>query len=118
LIAYGLIASSFGAGIFAAWHMWRGYQFSNPLFYVLAAVEIGLVAALVGGIVALGRTDRDVEGVLFVSYLVTTVLIPPAAVVWGVTDRSKWGTGVVVVAMVTVAALVLRVLQIWETPGA
>jgi hypothetical protein len=45
---------------------------------------------------------------------VTLVVIPPAAVIWGIAEKSRWGTGVVVVAMLTVAVLCVRVLQIWK----
>ena len=44
----------------------------------------------------------------------TLVVIPPAAVLWGIAEKSRWGTGVVVVAMLTVAVLCVRVLQIWK----
>ena len=105
-------------GIFAAGHTLRSAQFSNPLFYAMAVLELALLALLVGGIVALVRTTRDVDAVLFVSYLVTLVLIPPAAVLWGVAEKSRWGTGVVAIAMLTVAVLCVRVLQIWEVAHA
>lgn len=88
--------------------------FSNPLFYATAALEIVLLACLVGGAIALGKTDRDVEGGLFISYLVAALVIPPAAVVWGIAEKSRWGLGVVVVAMLTVAVLMVRCLQIWQ----
>lgn len=113
-IAYGIIILSLGVAVFAGWHVARGYRFSNPLFWALAVVELALVAALVGGCVALAGTGRSVDGVLFVSYLVTTLIVPPVAVLWGVTDTTRWSTGVVVIAMVTVAALILRVEQIWR----
>ena len=99
---------------FAAWHTVRRQPFSNPLFYATAVLEIALLALLVGGCIALANTSRDVEGVLFVSYLITLVVIPPAAVLWGIAEKSRWGTGVVVVAMLTVAVLCVRVLQIWK----
>ncbi len=51
---------------------------------------------------------------LFVSYLITIVVIPPAAVLWGIAEKSRWGTGVVVVAMLTVAVLCVRLLGIWK----
>lgn len=73
-----------------------------------------LIALLVGGSIALASTSRDVDGVLFVSYLVTLVVIPPAAVLWGIAEKSRWGTGVVVIAMLTVAVLSVRLLGIWE----
>ncbi|MGA9103435.1 hypothetical protein [Aeromicrobium sp.] len=99
---------------FAGWHTLRRLPFSNPLFYAAALLEIALLGMLVAGCIALAATSRDVNGVLFVSYLVTLVVIPPAAVLWGIAEKSRWGTGVVVVAMLTVAVLCVRVLQIWK----
>ncbi len=98
----------------AAWHMWRRQPFSNPLFFAASVLEIALLGMLVAGSIALAATSRDVDGVLFVSYLVTLVVIPPAAVLWGIAEKSRWGTGVVVVAMLTVSVLCVRVLQIWK----
>lgn len=106
--------AALAAAGFAGWHTVRDRPFSNPLFYAVGVLEAGLVGTLVGGSIALAVTDRDVDGVLFVSYLVTVVVIPPAAVLWGIAEKSRWGTGVVVVALVTVAAMIGRVHGIWE----
>jgi hypothetical protein len=114
LVAYVIIALSLGVGVFAGWHVIKGYRFSNPLFWALGLVEVALIAALIGGSIALAHSSGDVQGVLFISYLVTALVVPPVAVIWGVTDQTKWGTGVVVIAMVTVSALLLRIQQIWE----
>ena len=112
--AHGVALLAVAVTVFAAWHTVRRQPFSNPLFYVVAVLEIALVGLLVAGSIALAATSRDVDGVLFISYLVTLVVIPPAAVLWGIAEKSRWGTGVVVVAMLTVAVLCVRVLQIWE----
>lgn len=113
-VAYAVAGFALVAALYAGWLMWRDAPFSNGLFYVVILLELVLLALLVGGSVALGRTERDVDGVLFISYLVTVLVIPPAAVIWGVAEKSRWGTGVVVVAMLTVAVLVVRVLGIWQ----
>lgn len=113
-VAWGVAAVAVAVAAFAAWHMVRDARFSNPLFYAVGVLELLIAATLVGGSIALGRTDRDVDGVLFISYLVTNLIIPPLAVVWGVAERSRWGTGVVVVAMLTVAVLMARLHGIWE----
>lgn len=112
-VAYGTTALSIIVALFAAWHTWRGFRFSNPLFYSIALVQVVLVAVTIGGIYALARTSRDVDGVLFVSYLLTVVVIPPAAVFWGLAEQSRWGTGVVAIAMATVAVLMIRLQGIW-----
>lgn len=117
LFVYAVAAAALGAAGFAAWHTARGYRFSNPLLYVIALVEIALVVVLVTGIVAVIRTDRDVQTGLFLSYLVTVVLIPPAAVLWGITDKTRWGTGVVAVAMFTASVMLIRTHQIWIGQG-
>lgn len=113
-IAYGVLVLAVAVAAFAAWHLWRDLAFSNPLFYAVIVLELVLIAVLVGGIVALSTTSRDVEGGLFISYLATMVVIPPAAVLWGIAEKSRWGSGVVVVAMLSVAVLSLRTLQIWK----
>ena len=113
-VAYGIAFLALGVAAFAGWHMLRDRQVGNPLFYAVCVLEIVLVVMLVAGSVALRRTSRDVDGVLFVSYLVTMVVIPPAAVLWGIAEKSRWGTGVVVVAMLTTAALSVRLLGIWK----
>lgn len=113
-VAWGMALVALAIAGYAAWHTARDDPFSNPLFYAISVLEIGLVGVLVGGSVALARTDRDVDGVLFVSYLVTVVVIPPAAVLWGIAEKSRWGTGVVVVALMSVAVLAARLHGIWE----
>jgi hypothetical protein len=114
LVAYGVALAAVLVGAHAGWHTLRRLPFSNPLFYSVAVLELLLIAMLVGGSIALGSTNRDVDGVLFVSYLVTIAVIPPAAVLWGIAEKSRWGTGVVVVAMLTVAVLCIRLLGIWK----
>lgn len=113
-VAYTVAILATAVAIFAAWHTARSLPFGNPLFYAVAVLEVAVIGLLVGGSIALGSTEREVDGVLFVSYLVTLVVIPPAAVLWGIAEKSRWGTGVVTVALLTVGALCVRVLQIWE----
>ena len=117
-VAYSVAILAVLVAAFAAAHTLRRQPFSNPLFYATAVLEVALLGMLVGGAVALAGTSRDVSGALFISYLVTLVLIPPAAVLWGVAEKSRWGTGVVAVAMLTIAVLCVRALQIWEVAHA
>lgn len=114
ILAHAVMVLAALVAAYAGWHTLRDAPFSNPLFYAVAALELVLVAVLVSGSVALNRTDAPVDGVLFISYLVTNVVIAPVAVLWGVAEKSRWGTGVVVVALFTIAVLMERVLQIWQ----
>lgn len=116
-VAHVLVALAVGASVFAAWHSIRGLRFSNPLFYVVTAAEVGLIIALIVGIVMAVRGGGEGDPVLFWSYFATTLMIAPVAIAWGIGDKSRWGTGVVAIAMLTVAVLVVRLQQIWQGHG-
>ncbi|MCW2748528.1 MAG: hypothetical protein JWP10_1670 [Nocardioidaceae bacterium] len=113
-IAWFVAALALAVALYAVVLAVRNKPVDNPLFWAVSVVEIVLVITLIGGCVALARTSRDVDGGLFASYLVTVVVIPPAAVLWGIAEKSRWGTGVVIVALLTVAVLMERTLQIWQ----
>ena len=115
-VAYAVAISALLIAGSAAINTARNQPFSNTLFYAISVLEIVLVGLLIGGGIALAKTSRDVDGVLFMSYLVTVVVIPPAAVLWGIAEKSRWGTGVVVVAMLSIAVLCVRLLGIWRGP--
>ena len=74
---------------------------------VVLLVQLAVAIAIVPGEAGGGKA-------LFFSYLVTAILVPVAASFWGSIDRSRWGIGTVAASGVIVAALMLRIHQIWE----
>lgn len=86
-------------------------------FIAIGVVELVVLVQLVLGVVALTQTDRDVSGVLFVSYLVGNLLVLPIGVFWSLAERTRAGTGVLLVALLTVMALQLRLETIWGGVG-
>ena len=90
----------------------------DPMFVVLAVVEVLLLVQLVLGAIALGTTTREVEGVLFVSYLVGIALALPVGAFWSLAERTRAGTAVLALAVLTVIALELRLATIWDGTGA
>jgi hypothetical protein len=108
------------AGLAVVWTLVlliRDHPIDNLVFWILGLVEIGLLALSVAGIVGLIRTDRDISGPTFVAYLVATPLILPAAVLWGVAERNRSGTAVVLVGAIAIPALMLRIHVIWTGTG-
>jgi hypothetical protein len=89
---------------------------NDALFWGLAVAEAALVIQSIAGFVALGLRSRPIDGVTFGAYLVTIALTLPVAVLWGVSDKTRWGMGVVSVGCVTVIVLLVRLLQIWGAP--
>ena len=74
---------------------------------VLAQVVIALIAP------ATGNHPTGNLGEFWV-YLGTACLIPPAAIVWALTDRTRWSTVVLGVGALAIAVMVYRMNQIWN----
>lgn len=88
------------------------------LLALVGLLAVGTVVQLVTGVVALARTAADVSVPTAVGYLVGLVLVPPAATVWALGERSRAGTAVLIVAGLLVPFLLLRLDQVWTAPGA
>ncbi|WP_127480952.1 hypothetical protein [Nocardioides pantholopis] len=86
----------------------------DPTFAVLALAELALLVQMVVGLVALGGTEREVPGVTFVSYLISIVLVLPIGAFWSLAERTRAGTAVLLVALLTVVALEVRLHSLWS----
>ncbi len=86
-------------------------------FISLAVIELAMLVQLVVGIVALARTDREIEGAVFVSYLVTNALVPIAAAFFALAERSRVGTTILLLGVATVAGLEVRLWDGWGGNG-
>jgi len=88
------------------------------VFVLLGVIELVLLVQLVWGCVALANTEREVSGVLFVSYLVGVALALPIGAFWSLAERNRAGTSVLLLAAFAVAGLELRLDAIWAGAGA
>jgi hypothetical protein len=79
----------------------------------LGVLEVAAIAQLVGGAVALSRSERDVDGTVFVSYLVTVALVPVVGAFFSLAERSRVGTTILLLAVATVAGLEVRLWDVW-----
>lgn len=78
------------------------------VLWLLVLGQVGAtVAAMVGG-------ERPDEFAMFVSYLATIALMPPACAVWGFMERSKWGPAVISFACFVLPVLLVRIEQLWS----
>ena len=77
-------------------------------------VELLLVAQLVIVLIAPATGNLPTgDGLEFWVYLLSAVLIPPAAIFWALIDRNRWSTAILGVASLAVAVMVIRMGQIW-----
>lgn len=80
------------------------------LVLLLAQVVVAIVAPLTG--------NAPVGSVLeFWVYLVSAVLLPPAAAFWALIERSRWSTVIMGIAALSVAVMIWRMQVIWTTPA-
>ncbi len=96
----------------------RDRPVGDTTFAAMAAAEAAMTVQLVLGLFLLASTERDVQGVLFVSYLVGVLVALPIGAFWSLAERSRSGTAVVLLAALTVAALEARLVSIWAGAGA
>jgi len=87
---------------------------NNLILSALVAVEVGLLAQLVLGVI---RVLRGAPGHVsvweYVGYLLAVLLILPAGVVWSSAERTRSGTAVLLIAVLLIPFLSLRINQIW-----
>ena len=79
-----------------------------------ALVTVLLVVQVVVSLLApaFGNTATG-SALEFWVYLVTALIIPPLAIVWGLVDRTRWSTAILGVANLAVAVMLYRMYQIW-----
>ena len=83
------------------------------LYAALGLLEVGLVAQLVIGLIMVSGDHGGVNVAAYVGYLVGALVILPVAFVWSMGERTRSGTGVLLVAVVVVPVLFLRLHQLW-----
>lgn len=83
-----------------------------------ALVELLMIATFVIALVAPAFGNAPTGDPLeFWVYLISALLVPPAAAVWALVDRSKWSNVVLGVAALAIAIMVYRMDQIWFVQG-
>ncbi|HWJ68197.1 MAG TPA: hypothetical protein VNT31_16105 [Nocardioides sp.] len=114
--SYGVILAIAGVvAVLLVVDLVRDRAAQDSHFIGLGVLQVAVLVQLVGGAVALARTDRDVEGTVFVSYLVTVALLPVAGALFSLAERSRVGTTILLLAVASVAGLELRLWDVWGT---
>jgi len=82
---------------------------------LLALLELGLVVQLVVGLAMVFDDHKGVSVATYVGYLVGALVILPLAAAWSRSERTRSGTGVLLVGVVLLPVLFLRLHDIWST---
>jgi hypothetical protein len=84
------------------------------LYGALGLLEVGLVAQLVIGLVMVSGDHGGVNVAAYVGYLVGALVILPVGFLWSLGERTRAGTGVLLVAVLVVPVLFLRLHDLWQ----
>jgi hypothetical protein len=113
------IAVAVAAGLLALVLGLVGRRPSDLSLAGAALVEVLLIAQLVVAVVAPGAGNRPTGNpVEFFAYLLSALVIPPAAIVWALVERTRWAVVVVGVACLAVAVMLVRMQIIWTVQHA
>lgn len=112
--AWVTVALSLAASLLAIGYSLAG---SPPNDYTLGAtlvVGLLLIAQVIISLwqQAIGYLPSG-DVVEYWAYLLTALLLPPAAIVWGLIERSRWSTLVLALVGFSVAVMVYRMHHIW-----
>jgi vacuolar-type H+-ATPase subunit I/STV1 len=109
VIVAGLVLAGY-AGLMTA----RDRRMGVDLLIALGVLEV-LLLVLVGLIVAkLAGGARPAGGLpTLIGYLIAMPIVPVAAGLWGLLERTRWGPAVIAVAGLVAAVLMVRLHQIW-----
>lgn len=108
------VAVAVGVGLLCAIAGLSGRRPSDLTVGGMALVLVLLIAQVVIGIVAPLAGNPPTGSLLeFWVYLVSAVLLPPAAVLWALVERSRWSTVVMGIAALAVAVMAWRMQVIW-----
>jgi len=84
-----------------------------------AVIELLLLAQLVVAILAPFSGNPPSGNVVeFFAYLVGAMVIPPAAIYWALTERTRWAVVVVGIGCLAVAVMIVRMQIIWTVQQA
>ena len=116
--AWLTVAVSLGAAFLAVGYALAG---SPPNDYTLGATLVVAVLLVVQIVITVWQQVSGAQPtgdiVEFWAYLITAVLLPPAAIVWGLIERSRWSTLVLAVVGFSIAVMAYRMHHIWFIQG-
>ncbi len=112
------VAVAVTALLLAAWCGYAAFR-DQPVkdwhYLGMALVMLLTVVQLVVGLVQLGGGERPAAGgtATFVSYLLSVLLCLPVVGIVSLSERSRWGSATVAAGAVVLAALELRLADVW-----
>lgn len=113
MIAQAILLAAVGAAVAVLGLLRRPFNdwVLGAAALALLTLLVQVVASVIAPVLGAGPTGDPLE---YWVYLISAVLIPPAAVLWALIDKQgTWSTLVVGIGILACAVMVYRMHQIW-----
>ena len=113
MIAQAIALGAFGAVVAAVGLSRRPFNdwVLGAAALTLLTLVVQAIASIIAPLAGAGPTGDLLE---YWTYLITALVIPPAAVIWALVDKKgEWATLVVGIGILACAVMVYRMHQIW-----
>lgn len=112
---FAVLILSVGVGAVQLVLGFLGRKPGQPEILMSVAVLSGLAVQLVVSTILVIAGQRAViSTVEFFGYLIVAMVVQLAAGVWALAEKTKWSTVVLGAASLTIAVMLVRMLQIWS----
>jgi len=112
---FAVLILSVGVGAVQLVLGFLGRKPGQPEILMSVAVLSGLAVQLVVSTILVIAGQRAVISTLeFFGYLIVAMVVQLAAGVWALAEKTKWSTVVLGAASLTIAVMLVRMLQIWS----
>jgi hypothetical protein len=116
-VAVTLISIALALAAWSALMTVRGRPVGLSQLIGLAVAELALLTQAALAVLKMSGGQRPDGGIwLFSLYLAGSLILLPLAGLWGRADRTRWGSGVMVVGYLVMAVLMVRMEQVWRAP--
>ncbi len=113
-VSFSIIALAIAAALVSVGFAIAGSPPNDYTLGLTALLAVGIIAQIVITIVLqLGGSSPTGDIVEFWAYLGTAVVLAPAAIAWGLIERSRWSTVALSVVGFSLAVMVYRMYEIW-----
>lgn len=91
-----------------------GVRPNGYLILSLGVVEISLVIQLAVSVgMVLAGAQAKISTLEYFGYLIVALMVPLAAAVWALAERTRWSTVIMGASALTISVMLVRMWQIW-----
>lgn len=112
-ITYAIFAYAGGLFIWSTWFFCKDRAVILKQLLVAIGLEALLVIQAISMLILANKAPGEPAGWEVLGYVFTMLILLPAAGIWAFAERTKWSSAVYMLAVITIAFLQWRIIQLW-----